>query len=195
MSASIVMPRIMQIGAGALAELPSVLARAGVARPLFVTDATMVSLGYLDRATAGLEAAGIAWGLFDGTEPEPGEGSVLEGEAVLRAGLKGEAFDGLVALGGGSAIDTAKALSILGPHGGRIRDYKFPRIVDEPGLPVIAIPTTAGTGSEATRVTVITDTDADEKMMCLGLGFLPVAAIIDPELTYSLPQRVTGSMR
>ncbi|HVL02045.1 MAG TPA: iron-containing alcohol dehydrogenase, partial [Dongiaceae bacterium] len=101
-------------------------------------------------------------------------------------------YDCIIALGGGSPIDSAKAIAILGKHGGRMRDYKVPRIVNEPGLPVIAIPTTAGTGSEATRVTVITDHERDEKMLCLGMGFLPVAALVDFELTLSLPPRTTA---
>ncbi|OLF81300.1 alcohol dehydrogenase [Maricaulis sp. W15] len=192
MTHSIVLPRLIRTGSGALGQLPDLLTACGVKRPLIVTDATMVELGYLARLGQGLAQAGIKSGLFDATEPEPTETSVLVAEAILRAGLDGQAFDGLVALGGGSAIDTAKALAVLGPHGGRMRDYKVPRIVDEPGLPVIAIPTTAGTGSEATRVTVITDPDNDEKMLCMGLAFMPVAAILDPDLTLSLPPRVTA---
>jgi len=73
-----------------------------------------------------------------------------------------------------------------------MRDYKFPRIVSEPGLPIIAIPTTAGTGSEATRVTIITDETNDEKMLCVGIGFMPTAALVDYELTLSLPARTTA---
>ena len=73
-----------------------------------------------------------------------------------------------------------------------MRDYKFPRIVVESGLPIIAVPTTAGTGSEVTRVTIIADEQTDEKMLCLGIGFMPVAALIDFSLTLSLPARITA---
>ncbi|ABI66811.1 iron-containing alcohol dehydrogenase [Maricaulis maris] len=192
MTHSLVLPRLIRTGSGSLAEIGKLLACCGVSRPLIVTDPTMVSLGYVGRLTAALAEAGLPCGLFSETEPEPTETSVVAAEAILRAGLDGQAFDGLVALGGGSAIDTAKALAVLGPHGGRMRDYKVPRLVDEPGMPVIAIPTTAGTGSEATRVTVITDPENDEKMLCMGLAFMPVAAILDPDLTLSLPSRVTA---
>lgn len=192
MTASLVLPRLIRTGSGALAEIADLLGRCGVSRPLIITDPTMVQLGYVDRLSGHLAGAGIAFGLFDATEPEPTETSVISAEAILASGCDGAAFDGLVALGGGSAIDTAKALAVLGPHGGRMRDYKVPRMVDEPGLPVIAIPTTAGTGSEATRVTVITDPENDEKMLCMGLAFMPVAAILDPDLTLSLPKRVTA---
>ena len=189
---TIVLPRILETGFGALGTLAGVLARAGVAHPLLVTDATMVALGQAERALGVLREAGIEAGVFDATEPEPTETSILAGRDVLAAGRSGQAFDGLVALGGGSVIDSAKAMAVLAAHGGRMRDYKVPRVVDEPALPVIAVPTTAGTGSEATRVTVITDPDTDEKMLCMGLGFMPVAAVVDPELTLSLPSRVTA---
>jgi alcohol dehydrogenase class IV len=100
-----------------------------------------------------------------------------------------------VGLGGGSPIDSAKAIAILAAHGGSVSELRFPRRVDEPGLPIVAIPTTAGTGSEVTRVTVITQEggpgEPDEKLLCMGVGFMPYAALVDFELTLSLPQRVT----
>jgi alcohol dehydrogenase class IV len=107
--------------------------------------------------------------------------------AQLRAGD----FDCVVALGGGSSLDTAKAVAVLAEHGGIMRDYKAPRQVDS-GLPIIAIPTTAGTGSEATRVAIITDTETHEKMLCMGLGLMPVAALVDFELTLTMPYRLTA---
>jgi len=101
-------------------------------------------------------------------------------------------YDCIIAIGGGSPIDSAKAISILGKFGGAMREYKFPRIVTESGLPIIAIPTTAGTGSEVTRFTIITDDSSDEKMLCVGIGFMPVAALVDYTLTLSLPARITA---
>ena len=103
----------------------------------------------------------------------------------------------LTSFGGGSPIDTAKAMAILA-HGraagaGRhMRDFKVPVQADAAGLPVIAVPTTAGTGSEATRFTVITDTERGEKMLIAGLGALPLAAVVDYELTFSVPKRITA---
>ena len=101
-------------------------------------------------------------------------------------------YDCLIGLGGGSPIDTAKAVAALARQGGKMRDYKAPAQNSGPALPVIGIPTTAGTGSEATRFTVVTDSETSEKMLCAGLSFLPVAAIVYYELTLSKPPRLTA---
>ena len=101
-------------------------------------------------------------------------------------------YDSLVAIGGGSSIDTAKGMSVLYANGGRMRDYKVPNEIPLAGPPVIAIPTTAGTGSEVTRFTVITDTETDEKMLIAGLACCPAAAIVDYELTLTMPLRLTA---
>ncbi|MBV9128859.1 MAG: iron-containing alcohol dehydrogenase, partial [Verrucomicrobia bacterium] len=91
-----------------------------------------------------------------------------------------------------SSIDTAKAIAVLSVHGGKMRDYKAPHEQHETGLPIIAIPTTAGTGSEATRYTIITDNETQEKMLCIGLAYLPIAALVDFELTLTKPMRLTA---
>jgi alcohol dehydrogenase class IV len=113
---------------------------------------------------------------------------VIAGVSVL----KGAAYDCLIGFGGGSPIDTAKAMAILAHGSEPMRAYKVPHAADHAALPIIAIPTTAGTGSEATRFTVITDVAMDEKMLIAGLGALPLAAIVDYELTFSVPPRVTA---
>jgi len=188
MSHRIVLPRLMEVGAGASQQLARVLKELGCNRPLIVTDRMMVELGYVARIAGQLEEAGIASQCFADTLPEPTAASIRAGVEMVRQGD----FDSIVALGGGSPIDSAKAIGILGKFGGEMRDYRFPRDVSEAGLPLIAIPTTAGTGSEATRFTIITDETSDEKMLCAGLGFMPIAALIDYELTLSLPPRVTA---
>ena len=188
MTQRVVLPRILETGPGTLQRLPDILSTLACRNPLIVTDQVMMSLGYADRLTNILKTAGMTWGLFADTEPEPTENSLLPAVEQLRQG----SFDAVVALGGGSAIDSAKAISVLGLHGGRMADYKVPRDVSEPALPVVAIPTTAGTGSEATRFTIITDGETDEKMLCMGLAFMPYAAIVDYELTLSVPARVTA---
>ncbi|RKR07541.1 alcohol dehydrogenase class IV [Kushneria sinocarnis] len=193
MSHHTLLPRILQSGAGAVNQLAVVLRSLGVSRPLIVTDHMMEELGYLRRVAALLDEAGVHHGVFADTVPEPTESSILEGVATLTAGLPdGSRFDSVIALGGGSPIDSAKAISVLGLAGGQIRDYRFPNEAEQPGLPVVAIPTTAGTGSEATRFTIITDDDVGEKMLCGGLGFMPMAALVDFELTMSVPPRVTA---
>ncbi len=188
MIATISLPRLMSIGGGALKELPELLGRVGIKRPLIVTDPFMRSSGMLERLTGLLDRADIAWQAFSDTVPDPTTTVVEAGAAILAEG----GFDGLVALGGGSPIDTAKAMAILAANGGRIRDYKVPNAIPKPGLPLIAIPTTAGTGSEVTRFTVITDVATDEKMLIAGLGVTPAAALIDYELTLTAPLRLTA---
>ncbi|MBV1932938.1 MAG: iron-containing alcohol dehydrogenase, partial [Porticoccaceae bacterium] len=188
MLATITTPRIMLIGGGAVAEVADVMAKLGCSKPLLVTDPFMRDSGKTAHVTDVLDGAGIAWGLFADTVPEPTDDVVLTGVDILNNGD----FDCVIALGGGSPIDTAKAMTILARGGGTIQDYKVPHQANEPGLPIIAIPTTAGTGSEVTKVTVITNKSSDEKMLIMGLGCLPAAAIVDYELTYSVPYRTTA---
>jgi alcohol dehydrogenase class IV len=148
----------------------------------------MVKLGLIDRCLAPLAAAGIKADVFSDTIPEPTD-------TVIEAGTKEFAkapYDCLIGFGGGSPIDTAKAISVLASGGGKMRDYKVPVAADRGAVPVIAIPTTAGTGSECTRFTVITDTERGEKMLINGLGCLPLAAIVDYELTLTVPPRTTA---
>ncbi|MFC3126503.1 iron-containing alcohol dehydrogenase [Pseudoroseomonas globiformis] len=184
MIAAIALPRIMRIGGGALAETKGVLDSLGLSRPLIVTDPMMVKIGLAERLQGMLGSAAI----FSDTVPEPDSDAVDR----ARAAVRGEDCDCIVALGGGSPIDTAKAVAVLAKQGGRMRDHKAPALNNGPALPVIAIPTTAGTGSEATRFTIVTDSETHEKMLCIGASFLPVAAIVDYELTLTCPARLTA---
>lgn len=186
--AAIYLPRLLRIGGGSLDELPDVLAQLQLSRPLLITDAYFAASGPGERVAAMLEARGIALRVFDGVEPDPTEAVVARAAAFLKEGD----HDCLIALGGGSPIDTAKAVAVVAVRGGRMRDIKVPHQEDRPGLPVIAIPTTAGTGSEATRFTVVTDEASDEKMLCAGAAFMPTAAILDYELTLTKPRRLTA---
>ena len=190
MSFALVAPRCMIVGGGAVAEIASLLGRLGLSRPLVVTDPFMVSSGLLRRCLDPLLAAGLHPEVFSATIPEPTDTVVEAGVAFLRHGE----YDCLIGFGGGSPIDTAKAMAILatGGEGTRMRAFKVPFAADHAAMPVIAIPTTAGTGSEATRFTVITDAERDEKMLIAGLGALPLAAIVDYQLTFSVPHRTTA---
>jgi alcohol dehydrogenase class IV len=188
MAATITTPRLLSIGGGALAELPGLMARLGLARPLIVTDPYIAKSGILDRAAALLDLAQIPWDVFSETVSDPTTAVIAAGVERLRGGL----FDSLVAIGGGSPIDTAKGMSVIHANGGEARDYKVPNDIPLIGLPIIAIPTTAGTGSEVTRFTVITDTATDEKMLIAGLACCPTAAIVDFELTLTMPLRLTA---
>ncbi|GAB5445163.1 iron-containing alcohol dehydrogenase [Gymnodinialimonas sp.] len=186
-AANINLPRILRVGGGASRELAATLVELGLSRPLLVTDPFMLSCGYCQRMQDQLQEAGFSHGLFSDCVPDPTTDSVA---AALETWNAGD-YDCVVALGGGSSLDTAKAVAVLALHGGHMRDYKVPARPDS-GLPIIAIPTTAGTGSEATRVAVITDTETQEKMLCMGLGLMPIAALVDYELTLSMPYRLTA---
>src|SRR5690606_8226355 len=188
MSHSILLPRIMEVGRDACQKLPTILDSLGIKKPLIITDEMMVKLGYVDKLQTILKEVQITADVFSDTMPEPTESSIESGVQQVRH----QEYDGLIALGGGRPIDSAKAISILGKFGGVINDYKFPRQVNEAGLPIIAIPTTAGTGSEVTRFTIITDETNNEKLLCVGMGFMPIAAIIDYSLTMSVPPRTTA---
>lgn len=188
MIATILTPAIMELGGGAIARAASVLHRLGVRRPLIVTDPWMRDSGTVERLLAPLRDAGFAPGLFADTVPDPTVTVVEQGAAILREG----GYDGMLALGGGSPIDTAKAMGVLAANGGAMRDYKVPNPIPLAGPPLVAIPTTAGTGSEVTRFTVITDAVTDEKMLIASPLLVPSAAIIDYELTLSCPPRLTA---
>ncbi len=185
---SVAFPRLMRVGGGASLLLPDVLRQLGLSKPFLMSDDYLVSNGHARPLTAALETAHMKVRLYADTEPEPDVPSV---ERALSALKEGD-HDCVIAFGGGSPIDSAKAVAVLAVHGGICRDYKAPHVQDEPGLPVIAIPTTAGTGSEVTRFTIVTDNEKDEKMLCIGLAYLPVAALIDFELTLTMPPRLTA---
>lgn len=188
MSHQIILPRVMHIGKGSSERVADTVKGLNCRNPLLVTDKVMVELGYSAAIVNILETAGITVDVFSDTVPEPTVASISRGVDAFNT----QPYDCIIALGGGSPIDSAKAIAILGKHGGQMKDYKFPRVVDEAGIPIIAIPTTAGTGSEVTRFTIITDEDTTEKMLCVGLGFMPIAALVDYTLTQSLPARVTA---
>src|SRR5215831_20227719 len=133
MVAMITTPRLMAVGGGALAELPSILERLRLAKPLIVTDPFLASSGHLERATAHLDRADIPWTVFSDTVADPTTAVV---EAGVRRLAEGN-FDSLVAIGGGSSIDTAKAMSVLLANGGRMRDYKVPAEIPKVGPQVV----------------------------------------------------------
>jgi alcohol dehydrogenase class IV len=188
MPADIQIPPIIKIGSGAFLEVPAILSRLNCTRPLIVTDAFFVSQGLPGKLQEQILESGLECGLFSDTVPDPTTEVV---DAGVRVFLEGN-HDGLISLGGGSPIDTAKAIGMLVANGGHARDYKVPNPIPKAGPPHVAIPTTAGTGSEVTRVAVITDSARDEKMLISGISLLPSAAVVDYELTMSMPPRLTA---
>jgi alcohol dehydrogenase class IV len=188
LSALISFPRHLRIGAGAINDVADVLGNLKLHRPLLVTDAFLTANGAAERVLNLLRVAGLSAALFDRTVPDPTTASLEEGVEAVRT----HDADCVIGFGGGSPMDSAKALAVLAHQGGPMRKFKAPSNYAGPALPVIAIPTTAGSGSEATQFTVISDSDTHEKMLCPGLSFLPVAAIVDFELTVSMPPRLTA---
>src|SRR6266404_8869213 len=186
--ATILTPRLIVIGGGASQQVVDVLRQVGGTRPLVVTDKFMVSSGKIAAVTDILSKQGVSHDVWSDTVEDPTTDVIEAGVARLKEG----GYDSLIALGGGSPIDTAKAMSVLAANGGVMRDYKVPNEIPAIGVPVIAIPTTAGTGSEVTRFTVITDSERDEKMLIMGLACCPAAAIVDYELTFTMPWRLTA---
>ncbi|MCL2428853.1 MAG: iron-containing alcohol dehydrogenase [Alphaproteobacteria bacterium] len=181
-------PRMMLVGGGTVRRIPEVLKKFGLSRPMLVTDPFMVSSGMTRHCLDPLAQSDMAVTVFSDTVSDPTDTVIEAGVDEMRRG----SFDCLIGFGGGSSIDTAKAIAILATGGGKMRDYKAPVEADRGGAPIIAIPTTAGTGSECTRCTFITDVERDEKMLIAGLGALPLAAIVDYELTFSVPARTTA---
>src|ERR1700740_732002 len=187
MPAESALPRLLRIGGGAFGETSKVLTDLGLKRPLIVTDSFLSKQGLADHLV-NLLKLGDGVRIFSGAVPDPTSGSIDAGLAYI----KEHDHDCVIGLGGGSSIDTAKAVAVLAVHGGPMRKYKTPFLQNAPGLPIIAIPTTAGTGSETTRFTVVTDDPSGEKMLCTGVGYVPTAAIVDYELTLEKPKRLTG---
>jgi len=169
-------------------QLVTVARSCGVMNPLIITDKFMTSTGKATCVTDPLNDGNMNYGVFDDAVPDP---TTKELELGVQAYFAG-GHDGLIALGGGSPIDTAKGIRVLATNEGPFRKYKFPNIIPNAGPPLIAIPTTAGTGSEVTKVTVVTDVETNEKMMCSNPYLTPTAAIVDYELTLTCPRRLTA---
>ncbi len=174
-------------GPGSLARLGDMLAELGVTRPLLVTDPGVAAAGLADRALEHLDEAVV----FDGVRPNPDIELIDEGARIY--GDTGR--DGLVGLGGGSSLDTAKSIGVVARHGGSILDYEWghePIVERIP--PMVAIPTTAGTGSEVTLWAVVTDHDRQIKFNVGGTPLIGAhVALIDPELMVGLPPAVTAA--
>jgi alcohol dehydrogenase class IV len=181
-------PQTIIHGAGSSKELLNQIKRLTTKRVLFVTDAYIESTGLVQNLAQPLINEGISVAIFSGVQPDPTVQNVHDGLKLLKA----QEADTIVAVGGGSPIDAAKAISIMTSNPEPLSQYLGYHKIANPGLPLIAIPTTAGTGSEATKVTVITDTERNVKMMILDAHLMPTVALVDYELTLSMPQSLTA---
>ena len=183
------MPVVSLFGANVLAELAEQVTSLGGAKPLVVTDQGMTQLGYTKQVTDLLDQAGIAYAVFDQTVPNPTDTNVNEGAAAYTENQ----CDMLISLGGGSAHDCCKGVGLLVSNGGQIADYEGVDMSKKALPPYIAINTTAGTASELTRFTIITNTSNHVKMAIVDWRVTPDLAINDPLLMMKMPASLTAA--
>ena len=180
----------IELAHGAIATLPAECQRVGMHKPLIVTDAGVRAAGVLDMALAALGA--LPHAVFDGTPSNPTEAAVRAAVEVYKT----RGCDGLIAVGGGSSIDLAKGVAILAPHGGLLKTYATieggSSLITDAAAPLIAVPTTAGTGSEVARGAIVI-VDDGRKLGFHSWHLMPKAAILDPGLTLGLPPGLTAA--
>ncbi|MBF5044391.1 iron-containing alcohol dehydrogenase [Aggregicoccus sp. 17bor-14] len=186
-------PTKIVFGVGALQRLPAQVARLGMKKPLVVTDAGVVKAGLAQRVYDVLKGADVAFGVFDRVQPNPTEKDAFDGLEAYRS----QGCDGIVAVGGGSPLDAAKLVQLLTTHEPPLSRYDDAtggdQYVRDDLPPLIAIPTTAGTGSEVSRSGVATLQDTGRKTVIFSPHLLPRAAVCDPELTVGLPPGPTAA--
>jgi choline dehydrogenase len=177
-------------GVGAVGSLGEEARRLGMTRPMVVTDPGIARAGILDETVRPLREAGLDPVVFDEVRANPPIELVDRAADIYRR----EGADGLIGVGGGSSIDTAKGIGVVAEHGGSILDYEYGgRPIERRIPPLVAVPTTAGTGSEVTLWAVITDPDRQIKFNVGGVaGIAPWVALVDPALTVNLPPDVTA---
>ncbi len=182
-------PQDIQFGMGSLSRLPEILAESHSDHVMLVSDRGLEKIGVVKRVQDIIESAGIAFNAYLDVVPNPTVEVVNEAAALY----KQCGATSLVALGGGSPMDVAKAVGILARYGGKITDYEGNHKVPGPIEPIIAIPTTAGTGSEVTASAVITDTSRNYKLSVFSYENIPKYAILDPTLIMSAPASIAAS--
>lgn len=187
-------PTKMLVGPGRIAELAAVCRSLNLAKPLLVTDQGLVDNPMITQALAGLRAAGLEAGLFSEVVGNPHGSHVEAGVAVFRRG----GYDSVVAFGGGSALDVGKLVAFMAGQSRPLWDYEdvadwWTRADANAIRPIIAVPTTAGTGSEVGRAAVVTNDDTHQKKIIFHPKMLPSVVIADPELTVGLPPKVTAA--
>ena len=188
-SFSFVLPTRIEYGVGCISRIAGELSYLSSSKPLIVTDKGIVASGLLKKVTKPLDVAGIAYDIFDEIAPNPRDENVHAGAAFARETRS----DCLVAVGGGSPIDCAKSMSIIATHGGVIQDFRGVERIPGAPLPIITVPTTAGSGSEVTFSSVITDCGKKIKFSLRSVKIAAKVALCDPELSVSLPKSITAA--
>ncbi|WP_301170001.1 iron-containing alcohol dehydrogenase [Brevibacillus nitrificans] len=180
----------IEMGSGKSKELPALLQSLGIGKSVFlVSDPGVIRAGLVAPIQSALAEAGFSVTLFDALSQNPRDTECLEGAALFREA----AADVVVAVGGGSAMDTGKTIALCGPNGGAPADYADGRLPYTNIAPIVCIPTTAGTGSEVTRSAVITESTTHRKMTLKHAALRPTLAVLDPVLTYSVPPAITAA--
>jgi alcohol dehydrogenase class IV len=183
-------PPVLITGSGSSEKVGEEIRKLGLKKGLVVTDEVISKLGLLESIKEVLSENKIEFAVYDKISAEPTVDFVTEGLSAY----KENECEFLLAVGGGSALDTAKAIAVVVTNKGTIEDYKGLNNIPEKGVPLIAIPTTAGTGSEVTVYTIITDTKTDVKMLIGSPFVMPQVAIVDPLLTLSCPRGLTAAV-
>jgi alcohol dehydrogenase class IV len=188
-------PTSIRFGAGRIAELPDACKTLGMKRPLLVTDPSLAALPMIASAVASCKDAGLACAVYCDIQANPIEENVTRGVAVYRGG----GHDGVIAFGGGSALDSGKAIALMVGQSRPIWDFEdredwYTRVNVAGMAPTIGVPTTAGTGSEVGRASVITDVRDHTKKIIFHPKMQPALVIADPELTLGLPPHVTAAV-
>ncbi|WP_166418634.1 iron-containing alcohol dehydrogenase [Cochlodiniinecator piscidefendens] len=186
-------PTTMKFGNGRIKELPEACAAAGIKRPLLVTDKGLAGLPITTETLDIMEAAGLGRGMFSEVDPNPNELNLEAGVAAYKAGD----HDGVIAFGGGSGLDLGKMVAFMAGQTRPIWDFEdigdwWTRADADAIAPIIAVPTTAGTGSEVGRASVITDSVTHVKKIIFHPKVLPAVVICDPELTVGMPKFITA---
>ena len=186
-------PTTMKFGAGRIAELPAACATAGMTRPLLVTDKGLAGLPITASTLDIMEAAGLGRGLFSEVDPNPNEMNLEAGVAAYKAG----GHDGVIAFGGGSGLDLGKMIAFMAGQTRPVWDFEdigdwWTRADADAIAPIVAVPTTAGTGSEVGRASVITNSRTHVKKIIFHPKVLPAVVICDPELTVGMPKFITA---
>ena len=186
-------PNAVHFGAGRISELPEICAAAGIRRPLLVTDATLIKLPPARHVRDLFAAARTACGVFAEVDANPNDGNLAAGVAAFREG----GYDGVIAFGGGSGLDLGKLVAFMAGQTRPVWDFEdvgdwWRRANAETIAPIIAVPTTAGTGSEVGRAAVLLDSQREVKKIIFHPQMLPKAAICDPELTVGMPPVITA---
>ena len=183
------MPSVSVMGVDSLIEVPNFIKENEFRKALIVTDAVLVQIGLVNKITQLLESNEIDYVIFDETKPNPTTKNVDDGLKLL----KDNNCDFVISLGGGSPHDCAKGIALLATNGGCIKDYEGVNKSKYPQLPLIAINTTAGTGSEMTIFSIITDEERHVKMALVDKHMTPVMAVNDPKLMIAMPKSLTAA--